>query len=141
MDSPDPVGHTSPVDPAVASLLEKYREMLRLRLADRDGTLADPRPAMRALAARFPGALREIDEIPLEALIARIDELDRAPGAAPWMRAHARYHELLRAKLAAKSERAPGGRLVAVVIAEIATEHGATPDDIRALVFPWSRKR
>ena len=80
----------------LAALREKYEEMLRLRLADalargasissserepsneskerrnlRDADLATQR-AMATLAARFPGALREIDELPLGVLEDRV---------------------------------------------------------------------
>ena len=91
-------------------LREKYAEMLRLRDLDAAGDTADPRPAMRALAARFPGALREIDELPRETLASRLAEIERAlidPSArAGWMIAIARYHGRLR--LALRIRRAIG---------------------------------
>jgi hypothetical protein len=87
----------------LASLRAKYVEMKRLRDAAAAGAQGDPRPAMRALAARFPGALREIDELAIETIEARIASLDRAleePAAiAPWMIALCRYHALLRIAL------------------------------------------
>ncbi|UJR86465.1 hypothetical protein [Sandaracinus amylolyticus] len=94
------------------ALREKYREMKRLREQHDAGSPVDPRPAMRALATRFPGALREIDELPMDAIDARIASLDRALSGAeiePWMRALARYHAwmrlALRLRLACASER------------------------------------
>ena len=86
----------------LAALREKYEEMLRLRLEPGGG---DPRRAMAALASRFPGALREIDELPLETIAARVSELraseDGAP-PAPWMEASHVFHALTRGALCAK---------------------------------------
>ncbi len=89
----------------LAALREKYEEMLRLRLAADAGDISDPRRAMAALAARFPGALREIDELPLEAIRARIQELARGERGGPvtlWMEATHLFHALTRGALCAK---------------------------------------
>jgi hypothetical protein len=88
----------------LAALREKYEEMLRLRL---ESTGADPRRAMAALASRFPGSLREIDELPLETIAARVSELracERDPGPAParWMEASHVFHAFTRGALCAK---------------------------------------
>lgn len=88
---------------ALIALRAKYLEMKRLRLEDEAGVAADPRPAMRALASRFPGALREIDELSLETIDARVASLDRAierDEPEPWMIALCRYHAWLRLALA-----------------------------------------
>jgi hypothetical protein len=61
---------------------------------------------MAALARRFPGALRELDELTLEAIRGRISELSRCTAGeelpAPWMMALARFHQLMRGALVAK---------------------------------------
>lgn len=96
----------------LTALREKYEAMLALRLdhdrarSDPSFVEPDPRPAMAALAARFPGALREIDELPLEVIRSRIAELasaarDEAP-IARWMIAQESFHRLARGALAAK---------------------------------------
>ena len=68
------------------------------------------RPAMRALASEFPGALREIDEIPLDEIDRRIAHLGGLLARRPtgpqeqegsgqiegWEAAHHRFHTLLR---------------------------------------------
>lgn len=85
-------------------LLEKYREIRRLRTAPTE--VAAPREALVALAQRFPGALRELDAMPLETIERRIAELERAIAkdqAAPWMEAQALFHPLARGALAAKA--------------------------------------
>jgi hypothetical protein len=86
----------------LAALREKYERMLELRLAPSGG---DPRRAMAALASRFPGALREIDDLPLETIAARVREIraceDGSPGAR-WMEATHLFHTLTRGALCAK---------------------------------------
>lgn len=91
----------------LVALRAKYVEMKRLRDAHDAGDEEDPTPAMRALAARFPGALREIDALAMATIDARIAELDRAiedDAAAPWMIALARYHAWLRLALRLRRE-------------------------------------
>jgi hypothetical protein len=91
-------------DRAIYALLaEKYRRMIELRRLDATGLGGDPRPAARALATRHPGALRELDELPMEVLEERRAALERvlAGRGAPeaWMYALARYHGWLRLAL------------------------------------------
>ena len=91
---------------AIEALLDKYREMRRMRAEHAAGLASDPKPEMRALAARFPGALREIDELPYERIEERIDVLEavlRAETDAPaWARYAVDYHGFLRAALRIK---------------------------------------
>jgi len=90
----------------LAGLVRKYVEIRRLRLqAERDPSL-DPRRQMAALAAEFPGALREADELPMDEIDRRLVTLDRVAAgheAAPaWMSMLARFHALTRGALCAK---------------------------------------
>jgi hypothetical protein len=93
----------APTRADLARLRAKYEEMLRLRAEGRD---VDPRRALVALADEFPGALREIDDLPLEEIRARTIALARAEGepsaTLPWMRAVWRFHVLTRGALCAK---------------------------------------
>ena len=94
------------------ALRDKYERMLGLRLlhvrAREDPRFEepDPRPAMAELAAEFPGALREIDDLPLDVIRRRIDAVaaaERDPSRAePWMRAYFTFHRLARGALAVK---------------------------------------
>lgn len=96
---------------ALADLADKYARILALReahdLARTTGAPEpDPREAMAALAARWPGSLRELDEVPLDELRTRRAALVEAEKDArlvePWMRAQIVFHAHARAVLAAK---------------------------------------
>jgi len=90
-----------------SDLRAKYEEMRELRRTD-DGSY-DPRARMAALAARFPGALREIDTLAMDEIDRRIEALtnaERDPShAARWMQAQSRFHTLVREALQARRER------------------------------------
>jgi hypothetical protein len=91
---------------ALEALRGKYQEMLRMRLDDEAHPGSDTRREMAALAARFPGALRELDEAPLDVIRERIRALSRCVDSGapvePWMHASAVFHSLTRGALAAK---------------------------------------
>lgn len=78
--------------------------MRALRAEHARGDELDPRRRLRALAERFPGALRELDELPLaviEERIAALEAVERSELPAPrWARALASYHAWMRAALA-----------------------------------------
>jgi hypothetical protein len=94
------------------ALRDKYEQMLSLRQLharakeEPDFVEPDPRPAMVVLARRFPGALREIDELPLADIEARIVELSAAEDdpsrVVMWMSAQAGFHRLARGALSVK---------------------------------------
>ncbi|MEM9192919.1 MAG: hypothetical protein AAGF12_27335, partial [Myxococcota bacterium] len=120
-------GGLGPNRELAAVLLDKYREMRRMRKVDEatpaveEGAPDPARPSMRALAARFPGALREIDELPMEEIEARISALETAvqsdgplPAWAGWATA---YHGWLRVALQIK--RRSGRRTAEEVAAEL----------------------
>lgn len=124
---------------SLRELREKYREMLAMRLEHAAGSEseADVRPRMAALAARFPGALREIDDLELDEIKVRIASLDAAiegkREVEPWMEAVALFHRLARGALCAK--RWLKGRKTVDAAAALAFEaevHGlAFPEDAR----------
>src|SRR5262249_15962314 len=90
----------------VRALRDKYREIKRLRDEDAAGKNPDPRSEMAALARRFPGALRELDELPMDQIEARLHALERLNErmhAVPdWVRLQIGYHGLMRAVLRIK---------------------------------------
>jgi hypothetical protein len=164
----------------LSALRLKYQTIRELRLqADADATIA-PRAELAALAHAFPGALRELDRLPMASLEARLCALDLALCDAaepePWMWLQSGYHGFMRAVLRirrlsrgrpklivdAASElaalayepaddeppaqrfgvaelsairRPPGGRLNPWVLAQVAHDHGVTPELVRAALF------
>ncbi len=82
-------------------LHSKYVELVALRTDPLED--APMRARMRQLAARFPGSLRELDQLPIETLRGRRAEVAAALEAgvpAPWMEALLRYHDGMRLALA-----------------------------------------
>lgn len=142
--------------PDLEALRRKYAEMQRLRAlharAQRDAEFVEPDPgaAMAALAREFPGALREIDRLPLDVLADRISAIEAALADAtrvtPWMRASWSFHRLARGALVVKrwlGSRSPPTSTRAdleIAIASSALEHGddarAWLDDLGAIARP-----
>jgi hypothetical protein len=93
---------------ALDALRIKYVEMLAMRDQHALGgeQIEHVRGRMAELAARFPGALREIDELPIEEIRRRIVTLEEVLSGAravePWMQAMAAFHALARGALCAK---------------------------------------
>jgi hypothetical protein len=96
------------------ALRAKYVEMLEMRIAHDSGddNAALARARMAALASRFPGALREIDDLELDMIRDRIVRLEAVlrdgADADRWMEAVALFHSVARGALCAK--RWLGGR-------------------------------
>lgn len=139
----------------VTSLRAKYARMARLRdlhaRAQRDPAFVepDPRSEMLSLSDEYPGALREIDELPADVLRARLDALEaaeRGPGAfAPWMRAQDAFHRAARGALCAKRwlgrTRDVTPSTTAAFVAAVSTmrwpeDAAAWADDLAALARP-----
>jgi hypothetical protein len=119
---------------AILSLLEKYREIKRLREEHVHGEPADPRPRLRALAARFPGALRELDELPMEEIDARLAMLvgasERAEPVPAWVALQLAYHGWMRAALRIKRiARGRGADHAVAVLAELPQRYRPEPHD------------
>jgi hypothetical protein len=162
------------------ALSEKYRELAALRRARSGGEKPAPRDALRRLAARFPGALNELDTMELGEIEARAVSLDRAAAGGaiePWMQWIHLYHRLLRVALgirrsaarprgrseldaAALASRAvdragvpvddafvrsvlepPDGRVVNVVLHEVARRTGTGVADVESAILPRRRPR
>ena len=119
---------------ATLALLEKYREIKRLREEHVHGEPADPRPRLRALAARFPGALRELDELPMEEIDARLASLDdvieRAQPVPAWVALQLAYHGWMRAALRIKRiARGRGAAHADAVLAELFERYRPEPHE------------
>jgi hypothetical protein len=127
---------------ALEQLRAKYREMLSMRLAHASGdeSETDARERMAELATRFPGSLRELDELELDAIRERIGQLDRAlrgeQQTEPWMEAVALYHGLARGALWAK--RWLAGRKAIDPSTTSAFERDASRAPIAAEALAWT---
>src|SRR5579862_104100 len=134
-----------------AAMRGKYAEMLAMRVEHASGEEdeARVRPRMSVLAARFPGALREIDRLELAEIERRIASLDafleHSGEPEAWMGAVARFHRLARGALGAKRwldrRRAVSAAVVAafdrqVASLEFAEEIQAWRDDLAAVASP-----
>jgi hypothetical protein len=111
---------------AVRALREKYREIKRLRVLAAAGPRPEPRRELAALARRFPGALRELDQLPMDAIELRLAVLDavleRGEAAPQWVSLQIGYHGTMRAALRIKRWFA---RLTALDAQSALTELGA----------------
>ncbi|MFO0626996.1 MAG: hypothetical protein U0325_15400 [Polyangiales bacterium] len=92
---------TPPAMPDATVTVDDLRRKYALLLALREGAQPGARAVLRSLAEEFPGALRELDALPLDALRARHDALADAP-LPPWVPWIAAYHGLMRLTLALK---------------------------------------
>ncbi len=120
---------------ALVELRAKYAQMLAMRVAHASGDddAAEARARMAEVASRFPGALREIDDLELGEIQRRIEALDDVVQARQeveaWMEAVALFHGMARGALCAK--RWLGGRKRVDVEVERAFERG-----LSSLLFP-----
>src|SRR5262249_52406116 len=95
---------TTPTD--LARLAYKYETLAELRRARAAGEAPPARSVFKALATEFPGALNELDMLPLDVIDERAAALSRAAGGAPtepWMDWLFAYHALMRAALHVKA--------------------------------------
>jgi hypothetical protein len=145
---------------ALQGLARKYARLSAWR-DRRDGVgLPATRDELRALAAEFPGCLRELDTLgPAELgrrAAACAAAADHATAIEPWMAWIDAYHALVRRALAAREARArgappagdafeqavlapPGGRMGVVIMRALAERFGVQPSAIAAALFPVRR--
>ena len=86
-------------------LAHKYRTLAALRRDRQAGAPIPPGRFFKALAGEFPGALHELDTLPLETIDDRAAALELAAGGGrvlPWMAWMHAYHRLMRAALRVK---------------------------------------
>lgn len=109
------------------ALARKYRVLLELRRAHAETGEVAERAVLRALAAEFPGALRELDSLPLatiEERLCALEAVDRGAPCEPWMEWLVGYHAILRAALFIKAHRAKAEQGIAdEELARRASEH------------------
>lgn len=118
----------------VAFLLQKYAQLAQLRTP---GAPVASRAVLRELAEAYPGALRQLDQLPAAQLAARLAALEavgRQPGTEvpPWIALEFAYHQVLRTAIRLRLQRAtaPERDLSCWVVTEMPREPGE-PDP------PW----
>jgi hypothetical protein len=145
------------------ALARKYQALEGLRARrDAGGSGGGGQVAiqLRALAAEFPGCLRELDTLGLAELARRAQAVEvaaRGGARESWMAWIWGYHQLMRAALAVRrGERAqdgdgadeafaaevlapPEGRVGIVVLRRLAAAHGRPAREIAAALFPVRR--
>jgi hypothetical protein len=129
------------------ALARKYACLVALRSRrDGDGPAAT-RAELRALAAEFPGALRELDTLGAPELARRADACAAALAGGiqePWMAWIDGFHTLMRQALHRRGsgavQNSPGGRTLPVILRQVAAAFAAPPDLVAATLFP-SRRR
>ena len=115
-------------------LAYKYKTLAELRRDRAGGGEPPPARVFKALAGEFPGALQELDTLPLEVIEERESALARAADGgevSPWMEWLHGFHTLMRAALRVKV-RLAGARDVsddrARALALEAARHGPADD-------------
>ena len=116
------------------ALRDKYLEIKRLRDEAAAGLDVDPKREMAELARRFPGALRECDELPIDEIERRLALLERVVAqrepAPEWALLQISYHGWMRAALRIK--RLAAGRKAAdaaAVMSELAQSYRPALDE------------
>jgi hypothetical protein len=149
-----------PAAGVLQALARKYERLAAWR--DRRDGAGQPatRDELRALAAEFPGCLRELDTLGAAELgrraaacTAAANDSARAEGWMAWIDG---YHALIRRALAARAARTrgeaprddafeqailapPGGRMGVVVMRALATRFGVPAATLAAALFPVRR--
>jgi hypothetical protein len=113
----------------LARLARKYDRLIELRRERSES----PPDDLRTLAEEFPGALRELDALPLAELERRLSSVRRALEGGPtealleWLIA---YHSLMRTALAVKrrlgGERRPSSERARLLAEALTSETGVT---------------
>jgi hypothetical protein len=155
------------VTDARAALARKYAALVALRGRRDDGGDPAGGGALRALAAEFPGCLRELDTLGLPELERRANACADPTCEEPWIDWIAGYHALMRAafavraeagtaeELTARASRAAGvaldeafvatvlspphGRVGVVVLRALAARFGVPAPEIASALFPVRR--
>jgi hypothetical protein len=142
----------APTGEELACLARKYDTLADLRARREMGGGVAPRGELLALAREFPGALRELDTLPIAEIQLRREALAAALGGdspARWITWMIAYHATMRAALAIKARLARArdrGTLSEGLVRQLAVEiaqQTALPVDeafVRAVSQPPARR-
>lgn len=121
----------------LARLTRLYVALGELRRAKLRGEPPPSPEVFRALAREFPGSLRELELIPLDALDARVTELLAAQAGGPtppWARVQARFQHVVRDLLATGGRAGPGARVSLRAVERVAEELALPEEEVLALL-------
>jgi hypothetical protein len=128
------------------ALARKYRALVALRDRRDGGGAPATRDELRALAAEFPGCLRELDTLGPSELARRATAVAAAASGGPcepWMHWIASYHALMNEALAARARGeavdTPEGRLNVMVLRALGARFGVAAATIAEALFPLRR--
>ena len=136
-----------PTPADLAELAEKYRTLAEMRRRELAGHPPREDAHYRAIARKYPGALKELDQLELD----EIDRRERALALAArtgevalWMRVVHAYHGFLRAALKVKlvyrrEKKAGKGAMSNAALALLATDEAGFPiteSEIEELLLP-----
>jgi hypothetical protein len=126
----------APTREDLLALEAKYAQLEALRRARERGEPIPERAVFKALAGQFPGALRELDKLPMVVIEMRRQQLGIAVAGGlvePWMAWMVAYHALLRAALWIKMRTAKRpdvtSERVVILVRGVADEFGFGVDE------------
>jgi hypothetical protein len=145
--------HSVPTRAELLALARKYQVMSQLRAAGAGDETPEERAALKALAAEFPGALRELDTLATDEIATRAQALESAARddrPEPWMAWMHAYHRLMRDALrvrrghasevderfAAAVHKPPSGRIMLAVFHRLGELYGESPKKLWDALFP-----
>jgi hypothetical protein len=120
-------------------LARKYATLLSLRRERARGEPVPDRAVFKALADEFPGALNELDTLPMDELERRAAAVAGAAAggpAEPWMAWMVSYHALLKTALAIKLRVRDKASLDTTRAARIAVDAGVDQGFVEAVAKP-----
>lgn len=118
-----------------AALARKYRILLALRDAP------PARGVLRELSCEFPGALRELDELPSAELAQRIAELSGNTALRSELVAIGLFHDAVLVARRAPPERMAGRRPSRDALVRVAESLAVSVAAAHRLVFPFAHVR
>lgn len=118
---------------SLAELAQKYEALVAWSRVRHAGLEEPENSVYRAMATRFPGALRELEVLSTEALEARRDAVAAVIAGArpvePWMRCLLAYHRWMRAALWVRARKTTFGRDLAELARDASAAHKINADE------------
>lgn len=124
---------TLPTRESIAELALKYETLVRWSRDRHAGREEPDKETYRAMATKFPGALRELELLSVAALEARRDAVARVVAGQspvePWMQCLLAYHRWMRAALWVRARRTTRATDLAGLARDASAAHEITADE------------